>query len=223
MQPAPLLHRWVAWSLDAALVAMLVLALVAASSGARLGALDAALAVLLDAVLEPLLAALPGLPAPAGLLADPAIGVAASQLASALGSVLLRPLAAFALLFWLYASAFECRLAATPGKRALGLRVVEAHGAPPAGCARHALRQASGLLSWLSLNLGHLMAAPPPRHQALHDRIAGLRVVAAAHAPLPRWAHAWLWLQAALACAASAMLFNALQARVDAALARALG
>lgn len=221
--PAPLLHRWAAWSLDASLVAAVSLALVATPLAARVGVLDTALAVLLDAMLQPMLAALPGLPTPAQLLADDAIRVAVSQLASALGSVLLLPLAAFVPLFWLYASAFECRHAATPGKRALRLRVVDAQRVGPVRCRRHALRQAAGLLSWLSLNLGHLMAVLPPRHQAMHDRIAGLRVVTETDAALSRWAQAWLWLQAALVCAALAISIVALQARVDAALVRALG
>ena len=221
--PAPLLHRWAAWSLDASLVAAVSLALVATPLAARVGVLDTALAALLDAMLQPMLATLPGLPTPAQLLADDAIRVTVSQLASALGSVLL-PLAPFVPLFWLYASAFECRHAATPGKRALRLRVVDAQRVGPVRCRRHALRQAAGLLSWLSLNLGHLMAALPPRHQALHDRIAGLRVMAETDAArLPRWAQAWLWLQAALVCAALAISIVALQARVDAALVRALG
>jgi hypothetical protein len=39
------------------------------------------------------------------------------------------------------------------------------------------LRHAAGSLSWLTLNLGHLLAALPPHKRALHDWIAGARVV----------------------------------------------
>ena len=211
--PAPLLHRWAAWSLDASLVAAVSLALVATPLAARVGVLDTALAALLDAMLQPMLAALPGLPTPAQLLADDAIRVAVSQLASALGSVLLLPLAAFVPLFWLYASAFECRHAATPGKRALRLRVVDAQRVGPVRCRRHALRQAAGLLSWLSLNLGHLMAALPPSHAAQHDRLSGTRVRSAADTPekLPRWAVAWLLLLGAALLAAQAWMLVAFQ------------
>ncbi|QCO68641.1 RDD family protein [Luteimonas yindakuii] len=221
-RPASLLQRWTAWSLDAALVAVVTLALVATSLAARLGALDAAFATLLDAMLQPLLSALPGVPSPAQLLGDPAVLTATSRFADALGHALLLPLVTFALLSWLYATAFECARGATPGKRVLRLRVISTDDGAPASCRHHALRQAAGLLSWLSLNLGHLMAAMPPRHQALHDRIAGMRVVTDMDA-LPRWTAAWLWLQAALACLALAVLMIALQARVDAALLRALG
>jgi uncharacterized RDD family membrane protein YckC len=64
----------------------------------------------------------------------------------------------------------------SPGKHALGLRVTDLQGrrlSPP----RVGLRHVAGLLSWLTLNLGHLLAALPPHRRALHDRIAGARVV----------------------------------------------
>ena len=110
---------------------------------------------------------------------------------------------------------------ATPGKRALGLRVTAA-GGEPLGAPRHVLRQASGALSWLTLNLGHLLAVIPPDHQALHDRIARARVLADRQARLPRWARAWLWLQAMAACVAVAAVAFMLRGAVDAALLRML-
>jgi len=39
------------------------------------------------------------------------------------------------------------------------------------------LREAASLLSWLTLNLGHALALAAPRRQALHDRIAGTRIL----------------------------------------------
>ena len=85
---------------------------------------------------------------------------------------------------------------ATPGKRALHLRVVSAGDDAPASLPRIAMRHAAGTLSWLTLNLGHALAAVPPRKRALHDYIAGLRVVDdAADQPLPAWARGWLALQ----------------------------
>ena len=86
------------------------------------------------------------------------------------------------------------RWQATPGKRLLGLQVIDDDGLPP-GVLRAGLRQAAGLLSWLSLNLGHALAAVPPRHQALHDRIAGIRVVRTDARPLRPAVRLWLALQ----------------------------
>lgn len=219
--PASLPRRYAAWSLDAALVAVPALLLAAPLWRPAIADAGAALPALLDGTLPAMLDALPGLPAPRQLLADPALQAAAAGFSAALTRALLWTLAPFALAFCAYGAAFESARGATPGKRALGLRVVDAGGGPlPA--ARHVLRQAAGLLSWLSLNLGHLLALAPPRRQALHDRIAGARVAAAA-APLPGWARAWLWLQAAGLCAAIAALAFALRGAVDAAVLRVLG
>lgn len=65
---------------------------------------------------------------------------------------------------------------ATPGKQWLGLRVCTLDGQRPS-LGRTVLRFVAGSLSWLSLNLGHALAAWTPRKQALHDLIAGTVVV----------------------------------------------
>ncbi len=65
----------------------------------------------------------------------------------------------------------------SPGKRLLGLRVVDARRGGRASPTQCALRFIAGGLSWLLLNIGHLMAVLPPRYTALHDRIAGTQVV----------------------------------------------
>lgn len=65
---------------------------------------------------------------------------------------------------------------ATPGKQWLGLRVCTLDGQRPS-LGRTVLRFVAGSLSWLSLNLGHALAAWTPRKQALHDLIAGTLVV----------------------------------------------
>lgn len=82
---------------------------------------------------------------------------------------------------------------ASPGKRALGLRVVRADGGR-AGPGRIALRFFAGIPSWLVLHLGHALAALPPARRALHDRLAGTAVVLAPGAPatMPAWARGWL-------------------------------
>src|SRR5690606_22646483 len=97
------------------------------------------------------------------------------------------PLAAFALLAFAWHVGFERSCwQGTPGKRALGLRVADAAGAPPAAW-RSAWRFLAGSASWLTLNLGHALAAVPPGRAALHDRLSRTRVLAR-DAALPGWA-----------------------------------
>jgi len=84
---------------------------------------------------------------------------------------------------WLYFSLFECgRLQATPGKLALGIKVVDDVG------RRVSFGRASGryfgkFLSSLILNIGYLMAGWTERKQALHDQLAGTLVVFGAVQP----------------------------------------
>lgn len=82
---------------------------------------------------------------------------------------------------------------ASPGKRALGLRVTGRDGMR-LRFGRALMRQLAGLVSWLTLNIGHLLAAGP-RRLALHDRLAGTQVLQA-RTP-PRWTCAWLLMLAA--------------------------
>lgn len=214
-------RRYAAWSLDAALVAAVVLPATWSLWQPRLLEVESALLALLEPVLQAMFDAMPALPTPGALLANPEIPDAVASLSAALGDALLWTLAPFAIASCIYGATFEHLRGATPGKRALGLWVTDA-GGQPLPAPRHALRQASGALSWLTLNLGHLLAIVPPDHQALHDRIARARVVAGRRTPLPRWARAWLWLQAAAACAAVAALAFMLRDMVDAALLRML-
>src|SRR5690606_12838978 len=121
---------------------------------------------------------------------DPALLAAAGALQSAVFALLSVALAAFVPLFLAWCVAFErSRWQATPGKRALGLRVVAADGTR-AGLGAVVLRFVAGTLSWLTLNLGHLMAALPPQHAALHDHLSGTRVRLAddVREALPAWA-----------------------------------
>ena len=83
----------------------------------------------------------------------------------------------------------------SPGKRAFGLIATDIDG-NRLGLARAFARQVAGVASWITLNLGHLLAMLPKQHRALHDYIAGTRVLRAGDAqrmPLP--AKLWLWLQ----------------------------
>ncbi len=83
---------------------------------------------------------------------------------------------------------------ATPGKRALGLRVL-ANDGTPAGVSRALLRFAAAGPSWLVLHLGHALVMFRDDGRAGHDLIAGTRVDGGSD--LPVWATAWLGLQAA--------------------------
>lgn len=221
-RPTPLLRRYAAWSLDAAAIGLLVVALMhrrlyeALETCARaIDALAQAMAALMQQTLD--LAA-----SPAALLqawiADPALQVAMTALTLAITSLTLPTMGVFALLALVWFTAFEgSRWQATPGKRVLGLQVVDDDGLPP-GYVRAGLRTAAGLLSWVSLNIGHLLAARGPRYQALHDRIAGTHVVRLADAPMPTPVRLWLVLQPP----AFFLLLALLMQRIDRSLAAAL-
>lgn len=220
--------RYAAWSLDAACL----LPLVAILSASRIGyALDAARTQLLA-----IASAFPRLfgdalatgqtPADMArqLLTDPAMAAAAGQLQSALGTLLVTPVLVYALLALPWSVLFEqSPWQATPGKRALGLRVADEHGRRLK--AGHALlRHLASGLSWLSLNIGHAMAALPPRHLALHDRLSGTRVLRRpGRAGMPAWAKGWIALQAIGGLFACAWLFLWLQAAMQAAMQQAMG
>jgi uncharacterized RDD family membrane protein YckC len=76
----------------------------------------------------------------------------------------------------IYFSVMESsRQQATVGKRMLGIKVTNANGEPirlPQAIARYC----AASLSWISLNLGHALAAWTPGRRALHDYIASTRV-----------------------------------------------
>lgn len=92
---------------------------------------------------------------------------------------------------------------ASPGKRLAGLKVVRRDGGRP-GPGRIAARFVAGAPSWLLLHLGHAMAAIRRDGRALHDMVAGTRVVLAPGATtrMPRWARYWLAAQAIVLVAA---------------------
>jgi len=225
--PTPLLRRYTAWSLDAAAIGLLAVALMhrrlyeALETSARaIDALTQAMAALMQQTLD--LAA-----SPAALLqawmADPALQVAITALTLAITSLTVPLMAVFALLALVWFTAFEgSRWQATPGKRALGLQVVDDDGLPP-GHVRAGLRTAAGLLSWLSLNIGHLMAARAPRYQALHDRIAGTHVVRRTDVPMPMPARLWLALQPPVFFLLLALVMHRIDQSVAAALDATLG
>ena len=222
MTPAPLSRRCAAWSLDAVPIALVAAALCRQRLHDGLDRFHAALAVLSDAMARLMLEAVrEGTPLPVFVrqwLADAGLREAAAGLAAAIGAASWPLLLAFAGTGLLCNVAFEASpWQATPGKRALGLRVVDGEGRR-IGIARGALRHVAGALSWLSLNLGHAMAALPPRHRALHDVVSATRVVQRDGAgALPGWAKAWLALLAIAALLATAWLLQTTNAALEAA------
>lgn len=219
--------RYAAWSLDAACLLPLGVLLGASRIGHALADAREALHALTTAIPHLLGEALFAPPSPLELahqlLADPIIADASSRLQSAIGALLFTPLLLYVVLALPWSVLFEqSRWQATPGKRALGLVVTDRHGGRLKG--GHALQRfLAAALSWLTLNLGHALAALPP-HLALHDRVSDTRVLRRAPSTrLPAWAKAWLLLQLLAAVFATAWLFLWMQAAMTAALEQALG
>jgi uncharacterized RDD family membrane protein YckC len=77
---------------------------------------------------------------------------------------------------WAYATLAHALAGATLGKRIAGLRVVGPDGRPPS-FGRSAARSAWALASLSLLGLGLAPALVSPSGRALHDLLAGTRVV----------------------------------------------
>lgn len=87
------------------------------------------------------------------------------------------------LIAWLYCAGFDSsRRGATPGKRALGLEVVDLNGERP-GFARASLRFVLRWLTAASVLSGWIMIALNKRRQALHDLASGTLVIRSARKP----------------------------------------
>ena len=224
---AGVLPRSVAWSLDAACLLPMVLLLGSARMRDALRqAREAgdAIAVAMPRLLEHAIGSVPDPLVLARIwLADPALATASASLQSALSDLVLTPMLLYVLLACLWTVGFEASAwQATPGKRALGLTVVDRDGRRlRSGGAL--LRFLAAGLSWLTLNIGHALAAFPP-YLAIHDHVSGTRVLAAQDRPrMPPWAWAWLALLMAAFLVALAWGFVHLQAAMQAALDHALG
>lgn len=220
--------RYAAWTLDAACLLPLVAILSASKIGYALAAARTQLQAIASAFPSLFGDALATAQTPTEmarqLLADPAMAAAAEQLQVALGTLLFTPVLVYALLALPWSILFEqSSWQATPGKRALGLRVADERGHRLK--AGHALlRYLACGLSWLSLNVGHAMAALPPRRLALHDRLSDTRVLRRPGPPrLPGWAKGWIALQVIGGMFACAWLFLWLQAAMQAAMQQAMG
>ena len=227
-KPANLRERYVAWSLDAACLLPVLLVLAnsrlqhdLASAGAAISSLKLALPRLMEGMLAN---PQPTMQMAQAWLADPVLAGGVSRLEAAFSDMLLTPMLLYALLALLWSVGFESsRWQATPGKRALGLVVASANGKRLT--TGHALQRfLASSLSWLSLNIGHAMAALPPRHLALHDRISDTRVLRQRDdAGLPVWAWGWLILQGAAALFAFFWIFVQVQTAMSAAMQQMMG
>ncbi len=227
-KPANLKQRYVAWSLDAACLLPLLFLLAnsrvqhaMSNASAAFDSLQQALPRLMESMLTN---PQPTMQMAQAWLADPVMAEAVGRLQGALGDMLLTPLVLYALLALVWSVSFESsRWQATPGKRALGLVVVSTDGKKIT--TGHALQRfLASSLSWLSLNIGHAMAALPPKHLTLHDRISDTRIVREhGDASLPAWAWGWLILQGAAALAAFLWLFIQLQTTINAAMQQMMG
>jgi uncharacterized RDD family membrane protein YckC len=80
-------------------------------------------------------------------------------------------------LWWCYFVSGWGLFGATPGKWAVGLRVVDHRGRYPIGFSRSLLRLVAYMVSSLTFGLGHLLIVTRSDRRALHDMLAGTRVV----------------------------------------------
>lgn len=227
-KPANLKERYVAWSLDVACLAPVLLLLASSrlqhawgSAAAAINTLKLALPQMMEGVMAN---PQPTTQMAQAWLSDPVLGGAVTHLEAAISSILLTPTLLYMLLALLWSMGFEStRWHATPGKHALDLVVVSADGKPLT--TGHALQRfLAASLSWLTLNVGHAMAALPPKHLTLHDRISDTRVLREREdARLPMWAWGWLVLQGAAALAAFLWLFIQIQTTMNAVMQQVMG
>lgn len=202
-RPAGFWRRYGAYSLDFALLAAAALALggsrIAAAWRDTVAASHALSALLGRNLADALVQGMsPGRMAHA-LLADPRVADGAAAVQDGLARLLFSWLLWYALLSTLYHVGFErSRWRGSPGKHALQLGVVDAADGGMPAAWRTLLRHMACTLSWVTFNLGHALAALPPQKRALHDYIAGTRVLeGSGDARLPAWARLWLLAQAA--------------------------
>ncbi|MEO8160928.1 MAG: RDD family protein [Arenimonas sp.] len=201
--PAGFWRRYAAWSLDWLALSALLAFLLAAPLARVWEQLLALNALLQDWVFQRVVAAGGTLPSPVAmafeLLGDQSLKLALMAGMARLDATLVQVLLLVSGAGALYFIGFEAGpWQATPGKRLAGLQVRNIRG-ERLGVWHTVLRHASGILGWLTLNLGHALAAWRQDRRALHDLIAGAQVLASG--PMPPWARTWLLMQAALLAA----------------------
>ena len=80
-------------------------------------------------------------------------------------------------LWWCYFVVGWGLLGATPGKWAMGMRIMDYHQRCPIGPARATLRLAEYCVSSITFEWGHLLMLIRTDRRTLHDILAGTRVV----------------------------------------------
>ena len=80
-------------------------------------------------------------------------------------------------LWWCYFVVGWGLLGATPGKWAMGMRIMDYHQRCPIGPARATLRLAAYCVSSITFEWGHLLMLIRTDRRTLHDILAGTRVV----------------------------------------------
>lgn len=198
--PAGFWRRYAAYSADLTLLMLLWLPLAWPQLLRAEVQLRSDLLVVQQRMLELMEAALRGLQNPLSLVGqwsqDALLRAALESLLGNLTSATLQMTALLVGLAAIYFVGFESSpWQASPGKRAMGLSVRSTDGAR---CSLPSLllRFACGGLSWLTLNLGHVLAAWTPHKTTLHDWLSGTRVQRSDARRWPRWAVLWLALQA---------------------------
>ncbi|MBS7457120.1 RDD family protein [Coralloluteibacterium stylophorae] len=217
LRPAGFWRRYAAWSIDALILvvpAALLAWLPLQAAWPRLLAAGSALAVTLALTMQDAMRT----PDPAGnlllalaIVRDPVVAGAVVRFQDALLVALAVPMLAWTLVAAPWFVLFESGArGATPGKRALDIRAADAAGARLRP-VRAAARFFAGALSWATLNLGHALAAWTPERRALHDIVAGSRVLLreGADPRLPRWVLPWLGMQGCALLAGVAWLLGA--------------
>ena len=211
--PGGFWHRYAAWSLDFVAIAAIAWFATRAKVHAGLAAAGAAGRQLFDrtsqAMSDALLSGSDLHSLSQALMQDPLLRASAQAVQDGIAQASLPfafACAGIALLWHGLGEASPWQ--GSPGKRAFGLIATDIDG-QRLGFARAFARQLAGVASWITLNLGHLLAALPPRHRALHDHLAGTRVLRADDAPrMPLAAKLWLWLQVLAGLAALAWGFS---------------
>ena len=181
MTPAGFWRRSAAWTLDAAMILVVVVVLawpgLLAGMHAATRSMQQLSARTADAMYDAMMQGMPLAAMVSQLMHDPRLLESATVLHSALWQVFAPLLWGYALLaLLLHVGGELSRWQGSPGKHLLGLKVTAMDGTR-LPWPRVLLRHAAGLLSWLTLNLGHAMAALPPDRRALHDHLAGARVL----------------------------------------------
>lgn len=207
--PGGFWHRYAAWSLDFVPIAALAWFATRSSVRSGLDAIAAAWAQLYgriaQAMADSLLSGGDVQSIRESLQRDAALQASARALQDGIDHATLPfTLACAAIALSWHALGEASRWQGSPGKRAFGLVVTDIDGEPP-GLARAFWRNLAGAASWITLNLGHVLAMLPPQHRALHDYLAGSRVLRIDDAPrMPLVAKLWLWLQVLAALVALA-------------------